>query len=136
MRRSLKAAFSDTRTYTTKHGTVATMNTAAIGKKPALPAPPPQDDEPPLFPDVAPPPPLSLSPAHESKAGAENRAMDPRAVWVWGRLLDFKRDGILTADPAAIEAEMLNHMRDTVRELGPKVIDWLKRLVTVKERPQ
>ena len=30
------------RTYTTKHGTVATMNTAAIGQRPA-PAPPPYD---------------------------------------------------------------------------------------------
>jgi hypothetical protein len=46
----------------TRNGSTYTMDTAAIGKKPAQPEP--QDDEPPLFPEAAPPSssPLPTSP--------------------------------------------------------------------------
>ena len=37
LRPSLSVSASEPRTYTTKHGTIATMNTAAIGKRPAAP---------------------------------------------------------------------------------------------------
>lgn len=66
----------------------------------------------------------------ESKAEAEQRAMDARALWVWGRLLDFERENILEAEPEILAGEMLDHMRATVRELGPQVIRWLSELVS------
>jgi hypothetical protein len=54
--------------------------------------------------------------------------VDEHALWLWGRLQDFRRDGILADDPAAICQTMLPHMRDTVRELVPVVIDWLRKV--------
>jgi hypothetical protein len=50
------------------------------------------------------------------------------ALWLWGRLRDFRRDGILDEDPAAICQTMLPHMRVTLRELLPLVIDWLRKV--------
>ena len=54
--------------------------------------------------------------------------VDETALWLWGRLKDFQRDGVLDLDPAAICETMLPHMRVTLRELLPDVISWLQRL--------
>jgi hypothetical protein len=50
------------------------------------------------------------------------------ALWLWGRLKDFDRDGILAEDPADICETMLPHMRETLRQLLPDVISWLQRI--------
>jgi hypothetical protein len=50
------------------------------------------------------------------------------ALWVWGRLLDFERMGVLDADPAELFGTMLEHMQETTRELAPIVARWLERL--------
>lgn len=54
--------------------------------------------------------------------------VDPRALWVWGRLLDFERDGVLDADPRELLGTMLDHMQETTLELAPKAASWLRRL--------
>jgi hypothetical protein len=54
--------------------------------------------------------------------------VDEQALWLWGRLKDFQRDGILDLDPSTICETMLPHMRETVRELIPTVIDWLRKV--------
>lgn len=48
------------------------------------------------------------------------------ALWLWGRLQAFDREGILDQDPATICETMMPHMLDTVRELLPQVIGWLQ----------
>ena len=47
------------------------------------------------------------------------------ALWLWGRLLDFERRGLLTRDLDAVCRTMVPHMRETVCELAPKVSQWL-----------
>jgi hypothetical protein len=54
--------------------------------------------------------------------------IDPRAVWLWGRLLDFERQNVLSADPAELFGTMIDHMKVTTRELAPLVAAWLERL--------
>jgi len=64
--------------------------------------------------------------AHTPKAPIP--AVDPRALWLWARLLDFERDGLLATDPAELFATMLDHMKKTTNELAPQVMAWLRRL--------
>jgi len=56
----------------------------------------------------------------------ETVPVDPDALWLWGRLLDFKRRGLLDRNPAEIRDTMLDHMIETTDELVPIVIKWLK----------
>ncbi|MFL5253255.1 MAG: hypothetical protein ACJ8AI_10240 [Rhodopila sp.] len=66
---------------------------------------------------------------HAPKAAPEPPVtpVDPRALWLWGRLLDFERDGVLDADPRALFSSMLDHMKHTTAELAPRVAAWLGR---------
>jgi hypothetical protein len=52
--------------------------------------------------------------------------VDERALWLWGRLQDFRREGLLDQDPATICQTMMPHMRETVRAALPVVISWLE----------
>jgi hypothetical protein len=54
--------------------------------------------------------------------------MDPNALWVWGRIREFERGGIIEADPAKICAAFTESMRDDVKRLLPELIDWLESL--------
>lgn len=54
--------------------------------------------------------------------------VDPRALWLWGRLKDFEREGLLSANPNDLLATMLDHMQGTTRELAPEVAAWLGRI--------
>lgn len=51
--------------------------------------------------------------------------MDPRALWLWGRLRDFEREGILDATPDQLLTEMTDGMQADVRRLSGLVADWL-----------
>jgi hypothetical protein len=53
---------------------------------------------------------------------------DPRALWLWGRLLDFEREGLLMADPNVLTGTMLEHMQETTKRLAPSVCAWLGRI--------
>lgn len=55
-------------------------------------------------------------------------AVNAQALWLWGRLLDFKREGLLDHDPNALIAGMLEHMRVSTHELAPQVAAWLGRI--------
>lgn len=68
--------------------------------------------------------------AHEAKVAPIVKAppVDPKALWLWGRLLDFERDGLLATDPNDLFDTMLDHMKETTRELMPAVIAWCKRM--------
>lgn len=59
---------------------------------------------------------------------APAKVMDPKALWLWGRLKDFERGGIITADKAYLLSEMTEPMRDDVRRLAPLVSSFLNGL--------
>jgi hypothetical protein len=50
------------------------------------------------------------------------------ALWLWGRLRDFKEYGLLDKEPADVTETMTAHMKDEVHALAPKVAAWLKRI--------
>jgi hypothetical protein len=54
--------------------------------------------------------------------------MDPKALWVWGRIKDFERDFILDTPTKQICAAFTSPMRRDVERILPKLIDWLERL--------
>lgn len=54
------------------------------------------------------------------------KVMDPKALWVWGRLKDFERDGVLIADPEHLLNEMTEPMRADVRRLLPLVREFIE----------
>lgn len=59
---------------------------------------------------------------------APKKVMDQKALWLWGRLNDFERDGILTSDPAFLVSEMTEPMRADVKRLVPLVRVFLEQL--------
>ncbi|MGI3168425.1 hypothetical protein ACRARG_04685 [Pseudooceanicola sp. C21-150M6] len=56
------------------------------------------------------------------------KVMDPKALWIWGRLKDFERDGILSADPDHLLSEMTEPMRADVKRLLPLVRDFIENM--------
>ena len=77
-------------------------------------------------------------------SGKKRNLVDPRALWLWGRLLDFERDGLLGADPEEICATIFLRQRlpqarrrqispasepRATRLSGPllRAIDWKRR---------
>jgi hypothetical protein len=63
-----------------------------------------------------------------SHVAPKQRQMDDRALWLWGRLQDFERMGVLASDPPEMVAEMFEHMQETTRALAPRVAEWLGRI--------
>lgn len=53
---------------------------------------------------------------------------DERALWLWGRLQDFERDGLLDLDPKQLLEMMSDHMKETTIRLAPLVAGWLRRI--------
>ena len=62
------------------------------------------------------------------QANAPRDKVDSRALWLWGRLQDFERDGLLELTPDQLIESMLGHMRETTRRLAPLVAAWLGRI--------
>lgn len=56
------------------------------------------------------------------------RQMDGRALWLWGRLKDFERDGIMAAGAAHLVSELTDPMREDVRRLAPLVREFLQQI--------
>lgn len=50
------------------------------------------------------------------------------ALWLWGRLRDFEHNGYFQADPRILLTEMTEPMRADVRDVLPRVRDFLERL--------
>ena len=50
------------------------------------------------------------------------------ALWLWGRLRDFERDGLLAKAPADVLLTMTSGMLDDVHTLAPRVAAWLGRI--------
>lgn len=56
------------------------------------------------------------------------KVMNPKALWLWGRIKDFERDGVLSQSPTALLSEMTGPMRADVRRLLPDVVDFLANM--------
>lgn len=56
------------------------------------------------------------------------RVMDQTALWLWGRMNDFERDGVLKKDPSHLMSEMTDPMRDDVKRISPLVRNFLEQL--------
>ena len=54
--------------------------------------------------------------------------MDPKALWLWGRLRDFERDGLLDAAAEELLSKMTDGMQADVRRLVPLVVEWLQEI--------
>ena len=58
----------------------------------------------------------------------EQGPMSRAALWLWGRLLDFERDGILSHDQRDLQSKMTDSMKADVLRLSPLVADWLVKM--------
>lgn len=56
------------------------------------------------------------------------KVMDPKALWVWGRLKDFEREGVLSRNPDELLNEMTEPMRADVRRLLPLVREFIEEM--------
>lgn len=72
--------------------------------------------------------PEDIDPEPPEPAAPKPLPVSHEALWIWGRLFDFKRDGLLDREPPEVLATMLPHMVATVRELAPQVAAWLQLL--------
>lgn len=60
-----------------------------------------------------------------AQAKPKQEPMNPQALWLWGRLRDFEREGLLHELPDAVLHHMTDAMQADVRRLAPLVADWL-----------
>jgi hypothetical protein len=60
-----------------------------------------------------------------AKRRPKQEGMNPKALWLWGRLRDFERD-MFDADQKFLLSQMTEGMRKDVQRLTPLVIKWLK----------
>lgn len=66
---------------------------------------------------------------HEAKQrDAPKIEVDPMALWLWGALREFERNGVLGMDPNVLVRTMLDHMKDSTRDLAPRVAQWLRSI--------
>lgn len=71
--------------------------------------------------------PPSQSPGAVARRAVE--AVDPSAMWLWGRLRDFERDGLLAMlDPADLLTSMTLEMRADMARLVPRVVRFLEQM--------
>jgi hypothetical protein len=50
------------------------------------------------------------------------------ALWLWGRLLDFDREGLLAQEPSDVLATMTPEMLDDTHSYAPRVARWLTKI--------
>jgi hypothetical protein len=58
-----------------------------------------------------------------NEARAPAPKIDDRALWIWGRVRDFERDGYIDADPEILLADMTETMRADIARLVPSMIE-------------
>jgi hypothetical protein len=61
----------------------------------------------------------------EANAAPKQNPVSSEALWLWGRLRDFERDGLLAKEPTTVMTTMTDQMKNDVNTLAPKVVAWL-----------
>lgn len=74
----------------------------------------------------------SVEPPKERLRGVSGKPVSPEALWLWGRLLDFERDGLLDKDPGDLLDTMTAPMLDDVHRLAPRVANWLRQIGVIR----
>lgn len=64
----------------------------------------------------------------EIAAKPQPKPMHPKALWLWGRLKDFERDGVLDLSAEFLLAEMTAPMREDVRRIVPLVREFIEEI--------
>jgi len=54
--------------------------------------------------------------------------MDPKALWLWGRLRDFEREGFLDERASDLMEKMTEGMKADVARLARLVSEWLEEV--------
>jgi len=57
--------------------------------------------------------------------GGKPKPPTDRALWVWGQLRDFEREGVLDDDINEIVGEMSEALQSDVKRIIPRIMDWL-----------
>lgn len=70
----------------------------------------------------------SVNPPPKEKDPIAN--VDRNALWLWGTLCDFERQGILKHNPKELLATMTEPMKEQVAKLTPKIVEWLEQIFT------
>ncbi len=52
--------------------------------------------------------------------------LDPDALWVYGQVMGFKRQSVLSLDASELYQKMQDFQREQVAEVVPQLIRWLK----------
>jgi hypothetical protein len=65
---------------------------------------------------------------NRANAAPKVTPVSAEALWLWGRLKDFDRDGLLARTPADVMTTMTSQMLDDVHTLAPRVAAWLKQI--------
>ena len=55
-------------------------------------------------------------------------AVDPQALWIWGRLRDIEREQLIKREPGDLLTTMTGLMRADIARLLPSTIAWLETL--------
>lgn len=63
-----------------------------------------------------------------SRRNEDTPRMDPKALWLWGRLRDFERDRISERDPRELLSAMTDTMQADVVRIAPTVVAFLKEM--------
>lgn len=77
-------------------------------------------------------PPTTKGILRAAEPAPRRQTVSSDALWLWGRLLDFERDGLLQKSPSDLIETMTEPMKDDVHRLAPKVAAWLKRIGAVQ----
>lgn len=56
------------------------------------------------------------------------KKMNQAALWLWGRIKDFERLGVLAESPGFLVSEMTDPMRADMRQMVPAVLSFLERM--------
>ena len=61
---------------------------------------------------------------------------DPDALWLWGRLREFERNGIIEREASELVTAMSDSQRDDCFRILPAVLAWLRQLEELRgQRP-
>jgi hypothetical protein len=62
------------------------------------------------------------------KVNGDQSKMNPRALWIWGRLRDFERDRVSETDARQLVGEMTETMLADVRRIVPSMVEYLSEI--------
>lgn len=75
----------------------------------------------------------AMAQVHEARDPQPRMPAD--ALWLWGRMNDFERDGYAKKNPADLLEQMTDAMRDDVLRIAPLMADFFGRIKEFVDEP-